>query len=130
MVYVYYYDTQDESKNIGIPDFRLVDGYNMQFVNISKDQAQDILNNLDYESYVRISAIADELTKILGIEIDRNTKSIPVKTDEELISNQYLEARINDKYNPEEDSLEDKYLFYITHYYNDDNPSSVQPYIE
>ena len=132
MVYVYFFDDKDESKNIGIPEFRLVDGYNQQTINITKDQAQDILDNLDFESHVRLKSIADDLSTIFGKDIVSSTKAIPVKTDEELVSNQYLEAIYTqtEKYNPETDPLADKYMYYVSHYYNEENPSPVQPYID
>ena len=130
MVYIYFFDQVDESKNIGIPEFRLLDGYLFQFVNITKDQAQDILDNLEFESHVRLKSIADDLSTIFDKEIVSSTKAILVKSDHQLVSNQYLEIRLDPKYNSETDPLEDKYLYYVSHYYNEEHPSPLAPYIE
>jgi len=130
MVYIYFFDDTDESKNTGIPTFNIVDGYSFQFINISKDQANDILDNLDFESHVRLKSIADDLSKIFNKEIHSSSKVVPVKTDEELVSNQYLEVRLSEKYDKETDPIETKYIFYIAHYHDAKGKSDVTPYIQ
>lgn len=131
MIYIYFFDDTDDSKNTGIPTFKDVEGYSFQFVNISKDQANDILDNLDFESHVRLKSIADDLSKIFDKEIISSSRAVPVKTDEEFVTNQYLEIRLESKYNKETDLLENKYLYYITHYINNETEKSdVTPYIQ
>lgn len=131
MIYIYFFDDTDDSKNAGIPTFKDVEGYSFQFINISKDQANDILDNLDFESHVRLKSIADDLSKIFDKEITSSSRAVPVKTDEEFVANQYLEIRLEHKYNKETDPLENKYLYYITHYINNETEKSdVTPYIQ